>query len=266
VSPLFQPFPMQSGRRAQVWRHQPAFQRPRHFHDEPEINVVVSGSGTLGIGDRTLRVSAGDLFVFQPGQDHVLVDASADFDLFVLALSEELAERAVGLRTLASGRQATLPEPELRTTASELAHVATVRDGTVAEARLAGLFARAVGWASGSHVLSRRALESARTEPALPGAALARRLSTAPSLLSRSFHEELGVPLVEYRARVKLMRFVEHVDRGHSLIRAAFEADFGSYAQCHRVFRRAVGCSPRDYFAGERRRIDAEMARSVRAQ
>jgi methylphosphotriester-DNA--protein-cysteine methyltransferase len=76
-------------------------------------------------------------------------------------------------------------------------------------------------------------------------------------MVSRTFHAELGVPLVEYRARIKLMRFVALVDSGRSLTRAAFDAEFGSYAQCHRVFFRALRCSPRDYFAGAREQVDA---------
>ena len=38
---------------------------------------------------------------------------------------------------------------------------------------------------------------------------------------------------------------------------AALDADFGSYAQCHRTFQRALGCSPRDYFDGNRSVIDS---------
>jgi methylphosphotriester-DNA--protein-cysteine methyltransferase len=75
-------------------------------------------------------------------------------------------------------------------------------------------------------------------------------------------HAELGVPLVEYRARMKLMRFVELVDSGRSLTRAALDAGFGSYAQCHRVFRRALDCSPQQYFTGARAEVDQKTLRS----
>jgi AraC-like DNA-binding protein len=251
---------MLTGRRAQAWRHQPAFRRPRHFHDEPEINVVVAGSGLLGVGDRTIRVSAGETLVFQPGQDHVLLDSSPDFDLFVLALRPELAERAVGLRALAAGRSATLASADARRLTAELGGLTDVIDATATETRLADLFRGMVRNAGGAHVVTRRAVELARTQPGLAGSALARVLRTAPSVLSRQFHVELGVPLVEYRARTKLMHFVELVDAGALLTRAALEADFGSYAQCHRVFRRALGCSPRAYFAGGRARVDEATA------
>jgi AraC-like DNA-binding protein len=33
------------------------------------------------------------------------------------------------------------------------------------------------------------------------------------------------------------------------LLDACLRAGFGSYAQCHRVFRHSLGCSPRSYFA-----------------
>jgi AraC-like DNA-binding protein len=258
VPALFQPFPMLAGRRAQVWRHQPAFRRPRHFHDEPELNLVVAGRGVLGVGAHVIEVSAGQVLLFHPGQDHVLLDSSDDLELFVVALSPELAERGVGLRALASSRSAALAEPELSATASELAALEQVSDGAVVEGRLVGVFARALKTLPRTHVLSRRALETARREPALPNGALARRLDTDPTSLSRRFHAEVGVPLVEYRARLKLMRFIELVDQGRGLSRAALDAEFGSYAQCHRVFRRALGCSPRAYFAGRRRLVDAE--------
>jgi AraC-like DNA-binding protein len=249
---------MLPGRRAQVWRHQPAYRRPRHFHEEPELNVVVAGACVLGVGDRQLRLSAGQMLLFQPGQDHVLLEASDDLDLFVMALSPALADRALGPRALAASGSALLSEPHVGATVSELAGLCTVQDVTVSETKLADRFVRALRASAPVHVLNRRALEVARREPSLSGEALARQLATAPSMVSRTFHAELGVPLVEYRARIKLMRFITLVDSGRSLTRAALDAEFGSYAQCHRVFCRALGCAPSDYFAGARKRVDAQ--------
>lgn len=253
---LFQPFPMLEGRRAQVWRHHPAFRRPRHFHEEPELNLVVRGSAVMGVGDRELRVEAGEMLFFQPGQDHVLLESSADFDLFVMALTPELAARAGGVIAGASGRVRRVDDAELVAVAATLEGLGHVQDATAVEGRLTALFLETGRAASPGHVVSRRALESLRAEPTLSGATLAERLRTAPSGMSRRFHRDLGVTMVEYRARLRLIEFIRAVDQGRSLGRAALDAEFGSYAQCHRVFRRLVGVTPRDYFAGAREVVD----------
>lgn len=260
MTALFQPFPMLAGRRAQAWRHQPAFRRPRHFHAEPEINLVVRGSAVVGVGDRAVAASRGQMLCFQPGQDHVLLEASDDLELFVFALRPELAERALGARTPCSTQTFELTGPELASMAAELSGLGEVRDAAATEERLANLFSLAIDRAPRIHVRSRRALECLRSEHDLSEGALAQRLRTAPSGLSRRFHNDLGMTLVEYRARLRLMRFVELVDHGEPLSRAALEAEFGSYAQCHRVFRRALGCAPSDYFDGMRAHVDEETA------
>jgi AraC-like DNA-binding protein len=108
--------------------------------------------------------------------------------------------------------------------------------------------------------MSRRVVESLRQDHALSESALARRLRTTSSSVSREFRGALGVPLVEYRARLRLMRFIDLVDSGAPLGQAALDADFGSYTQCHRVFRRALRCSPQDYFRGMRNRLDDQTA------
>src|ERR1041384_8194110 len=82
---------MHAQRRAQVWRHQASYQRPRHFHDEPEINVVLRGVARLGVGDQELTLSRGRAVVLQPGQDHELLSATDDLELYVFALRPEPA-------------------------------------------------------------------------------------------------------------------------------------------------------------------------------
>jgi AraC-like DNA-binding protein len=253
---LFQPFPMASGRRAQVWRHQPEFRRPRHFHEEPELNLVVKGHGLVGVGDRELQVSAGDLLLFHAGLDHVLIDSSADFDLFVMALRPELAARASASPILAASQSCRLSPAELASVAEQLSGLGSERDDAVTERSLAELFVMAGARCSGAHVLSRRALECVRAQPSVSGGALAEQLRTAASGISRRFHRDLGVRFVEYRSRVRLMSFVRLVDEGQTFSRAAREADFGSYAQCHRVFQRLLGCAPQEYFRGARVRVN----------
>lgn len=85
-------------------------------------------------------------------------------------------------------------------------------------------------------------------DPNTDRASLARKLGTTPGRLGRAFKTALGESVGEYRNRVRVQRFLVVVDpRGGNLLEAALDAGFGSYAQFHRVFRRAFGRSPIEY-------------------
>jgi AraC-like DNA-binding protein len=249
---LFQPFPMLPAQRVQVWRHRPEFRRPRHFHREPELNLVVKGAATLGVGRRVQQLSAGNVIVFEPGQDHVLIDASDDLELFALALTPELWERHRSLR--ASSHAA--PSVCRADAVSALSAASEMRDAAVVETLLSDLFAALKAQAVAPSSISRRAALRTAAQPGVSCSALALQLGTHPSNLSRIVARELGVPLVELRSRLRLGQFVRLVDSGRSFTQAALDAEFGSYAQCHRVFRRATGVTPRAYFAGARVQVD----------
>ncbi|MFO7177856.1 MAG: AraC family transcriptional regulator [Pseudomonadota bacterium] len=258
-SALFQPFPMRSGMRAQAWRHQPAYRRPRHFHAEPEVNLVVRGSATLGVGAKVFALGSGELVLLQPGQDHELLEASPDLELFVFALRPELAARLGDVSRRAAGSAGQLFPEELARVSEELFAIGSVADATAVESSIVGLFQRIEPRLGRQHVLSRRAALELQADPSVSEAELATRLNATPSDVSRRFHGDIGVRLVEYRARLRLMRFVRLVDAGQSFSEAALNAEFGSYAQCHRIFQRVFRCSPRRYFAGARRELDDKL-------
>jgi AraC-like DNA-binding protein len=99
--------------------------------------------------------------------------------------------------------------------------------------------------------------------PLVSGEYLARELSISAGYLARVFKSEVGVSLVEYRNRLRIERFLRLVERGGgNLYEAALEAGFGSYAQFHRVFRRHVGTTPREYVTGSRSTAPAALAAS----
>jgi AraC-like DNA-binding protein len=253
---VLQPFPMLAGRRAQAWRHQPGFRRPRHFHPEPELNVVAHGSATIGVGDQVLQLGPGDVVLFHPGQDHVLLDASAELELFVVALRPELAERACGSLSHVRSKGARLSDLALRGVVRHCEGLIAVADSHAVEQGLSSVFNEVRALPASNHVLSRRALQAMAAHPEATCSALAHRVGVAPSALSRHFHDDLKLTFVEYRARLRVMGFVRLVDEGHTLTSAALTAGFGSYAQCHRVLSRTFGCAPQRYFDSERWRID----------
>jgi AraC-like DNA-binding protein len=232
--------------------------RPRHFHAEPELNLVTRGTATFAIGDEQLTLNRGDIVLFHPGQDHVLLRASNDLGLFAVALLPELAARACGALTHVASRGFRMSELETAEAESALTELGASGDG--GETPLADLFRKVRARAARTHVLSRLTLQQVSADPGISGARLGSTARAQPSALSRHFHDDMGVRLVEYRARTRLIAFIGLVDQGHSLSRAALDAGFGSYAQCHRVFSTALGCSPRHYFNGQRRKIDDALS------
>lgn len=252
---------MARGRRAQIWRYAPQYRRPRHFHSEPELNLITAGTGSFGTGDTVLHVKARDLLCWPPGCDHELIEASVNFDLYVFALKPELSERVLGhasARIVAGAARIELP-PETfeRLLAACLAPI-TELEASVVERHVAELWQSAHASRSmvhGGSPLGRRALASLLEQPQLSREVRARTVRAFPTELSRHFHRDTGLTLSEYRTRLRLLQLIERVDAGSStLLAAALEAGFGSYSQCHRAFTQVLGCGPRQFFGGSLRR------------
>jgi len=254
VDALYQPFPILGASRGYIWHHVPATRRPRHFHAEPELNLITAGRAMFGMGEATMAVEAGDLLWWPPGQDHVLLDASPDFDLYVIGLIPEFSERVLG--DLASS--ATASAARFRLGGDSLAKFGAMCAAPVDASATADV-ERKVGdfWreahrlrmvAHDRHLLTRRTLESVLARPELKRSDLAQFARGNVSEVSRHFHHDLGLTLTAYRTRLRLLRFVDLVDRGRRFLVAAVEAGFGSYSQCHRVFLQTFGYTPRLFF------------------
>lgn len=261
---LYQGFlPLGDEARTHVWKFswQYGGRRPRHFHLEPELNLIVAGSARFGVGHEVISASAGDLIAFAPGQDHVLLETSSDLYLFAIGVDAKLSEgvlrkdRAVAMTPL----HARLDDGDFKALAKR-SEVIVDRSGI--DDLGAELWEHA-NWArrqasnlpdSNLHVLTRRALALMMDDPQLSRDDLARHLRTTPTAISRYFHHDLGLPLVQYRTRLRLMHYIQLVDREFgNLTTSAKLAGFGSYSQCHRVFQAELGCSPHQFFYSDTR-------------
>jgi AraC-like DNA-binding protein/quercetin dioxygenase-like cupin family protein len=259
---LLQRFLPEHSPRAFVWKYAQAIggRRPRHFHAEPELNLVVKGSAKFGIGARVAEVSAGELIAFPPGQDHVLLSGSPDLFLYAIGLDDAYSAEVLG------EKRRTLLPLHVRLDRAELDAVvlnagAIVDRGGVDQLG-AELWSR-VNWAAeraparaspAPHVLTRQALRALAGPLELGSSTGAGALSAHPSDVSRYFHRDVGVTLVRYRTRLRLLRVIRLVDTGrYDLMEAASAAGFGSYSQCHRSFQSELGCAPRQFFASELR-------------
>ncbi len=117
-----------------------------------------------------------------------------------------------------------------------------------------------IGWHplpedGGRLTLAQRALRALEKDPVVTGERIAEELGISPGHLARSFKSEMGLSLVEYRNRLRIERFLRSVQGGNeSLLGAALEAGFGSYAQFFRVYRKLLGTTPREHLGARRTR------------
>jgi AraC-like DNA-binding protein/quercetin dioxygenase-like cupin family protein len=258
-----------------VWRYRdPGRSNVRHHHAELELNQITRGSGTYLLANRRYRVRSGDLLWLFPAQEHVLIDQTADFEMWVAVFKRKAIRRIkrdpaapLLLETDPPGVSCRrLAKPEHTRLDAALAELST----TAARPALfnAGL----------SYLLLNawRCFESAAeipvddVHPAVERAArLIREGGTALSLdqvaarsglssarLSRLFREQTGLAMVSFRNRQRISSFLQIYGTGqrHTMLDAALEAGFGSYAQFHRVFKGALGCSPAAYRRGQTER------------
>jgi AraC-like DNA-binding protein len=252
---IYQPFPIPTRARGQIWHHAPATRRPRHFHSEPELNLVTGGSATFAMGEKLLPVVRGDLLWWPPGQDHLLVDASPDFDLFVIGVTADFSMRVLaGPPDVGCVGPIQIRLPTLALAELEAICVApdSASDVLAIERRVGDLWHEAHALrraAAPMHVVTRRTMASLYQRPELGRSDIARLVRACPTEISRNFRNDMGMTLSAFRSRLRLLRFIEAMDAGAtSLLAAALDAGFGSYSQCHRIFQRTFACAPRSFF------------------
>ena len=77
---------------------------------------------------------------------------------------------------------------------------------------------------------------------------LAKACGLSESRFSKLFKEQMGMSVPAYKNRVKLDRFIQLLKSSDlTLTEACYAAEFGSYAQFHKVFKEHFKVSPKEY-------------------
>ena len=237
-----------------------------HHHAELEFNLITQGAGVYLLATRQYHVRRGDLLWLFPAQEHLLIEQTRDFEMWIGVCKPRLVRRIAADPGADVLRQRDpegdycrrLPPRVFTRLESLMAEVAAARERTA-------LFNAGLGYAFSS---AWRRFESAAgvpvrdIHPAVEKAArllrdetttlsleeIARRAGLSDSRLSRLFKQQIGVSLVEFRNRQQVERFLHlYGDGRRTMLDTALEAGFGSYPQFHRVFKRVFGCSPGDF-------------------
>ena len=236
-----------------------------HHHAELEFNLVTQGRGLYLLANRKYQIRRGDLLWLFPAQEHVLIEQSADFEMWI-GVAKPATVRRVATDASAKILRHTnptgeycrrLPQPafaRLETLLTEIAN--TQKQPGLFNAGLAYAFLAA--WQYFEHAAD---VPVHDVHPAVEKAArhirdknntigldeLARHAGLSPARLSRLFKQQTGVALVDFRNRQRVEKFLAIYRTGQrtTMLDAALESGFGSYPQFHRVFKRVMGCSPR---------------------
>jgi len=240
-----------------------------HSHDALELNLVLSGQAYYLVRNRRHDMQPRTLLWLFPAQDHILLDLSSDFSMWVAVFHRRLVCEVGKDRRYAVLRENDPGSDWLRRLTQEetsrLDVLMTELSAAEGESPLlfnAGLryllltsleAFRKAGQADSSaevHPAVEKAVRILQAESAMISEeALARNVGMSRSRLSCLFRSQTGVPLVQFRNRQRIGRFLRTYGSGQrmTMLDAALDAGFGSYAQFYRVFTRFMGCTPANY-------------------
>jgi AraC-like DNA-binding protein len=289
VQAILQELLYDSLREGAVWPFDDHYIRPPHFHGQLECLIVTRGTAWLHLGGERVRARAGQLCWILPGVPHVMSEFSDDFDMWVVQFDPAVVAACwrpldrnatrpasaslfdhwpVFLGERLAGRAAVeVGESEVARLAQQAAQVWGGHSRDQAGATLRALCARALA-VTLANLDHRRAASVSQlasclllASPSLDRPSLAAELGVSEGFLSRRFHRELGVTLLEHRARTRIAHFLALAQGARcNLLDAALGAGFGSYSQFHRTFTRVAGAAPRAYLRGGRQRVELLVA------
>lgn len=260
------------GLEGRVWRHAgPSAMRAAHTHADLEMNLVISGKARYLLGNRCYDLGLRSMVWLFPRQPHLLTDWSEDFRMWILVFRPRWVRRfSVGERY----RPLRSPSPPGHWCKRLGRRDAGTLDGMLEELGSQeddpALYNAGLGYCLlRAWDLYQKTEETADYGDLHPGVALAARrmqeddgaglseLATAahlsPSRLSRLFGRQMGVSLAGFRNRLRVRRFLDVYGDGQrmTVLAAAYEAGFGSYAQFYRVFVDVMGVTPQTYRRGQ---------------
>jgi AraC-like DNA-binding protein len=244
------------------------YQGQTHRHDELEVNLVLTGKAAYLIGAQRVPIVPNSMIWLFPRQEHVLIDWSHDFSMWVLVFKQTLVSRCASKdirHVLRSGDPDGLFCRQLNPRRVDALN--RVYQGAFDEKQDPEFVNATLGYALveswRAYQFSGESVPPTDVHPAVAKAArlisesadaisldtLASKAGLSPARLSRLFKQQTGVSLTSFRQQKCLERFLRLYRSGarYSLTEAALLAGFGSYPQFHRVFSRLMGLNPMDY-------------------
>lgn len=250
---------------------------PLHWHDEFEINLILKGRGMFRCNDRSFEVSEGDIVIILPNKLHSisyienevmaydtivfnrsLLCGNSDDRCYTECLSDIFAEDAsITLPISTQNKDYTL----MKEAASTIMNCAKENSGMadlLLKSELTRLFWLIIKncemHSSRSPYISDKNIKAAleyinkNYSSDLTIKELAENVHLSESYFMGKFKEITGMSVMEYvsaariRAACRLL-----INSGCTAAEAAFEVGFRNLSNFNRQFKKAAGCSPREY-------------------
>lgn len=265
--PIYEPFLIEHCRR-DAW----SLFKPEHFHNCYEIYYLASGSITYFIRDAVYPIKHGDFIVIPPGNLHkTLPHQQPDHTRILLYIKPDFLDHTLECPGFL---EKNFPEPVIITgrekLASELLDTlqkeAAIPDNAVMQRLLCGqLLLCLLRWQNQDQPLRTplphdgetpahgKILEVARyLDDHYPGdcslTTLAGRFYMSPSYLSRTFHQVMQISYRDYLIRLRIRHAAQLLmQTDKKITQIAQETGFRSDAHFGKMFRKILGCSPRQY-------------------
>lgn len=240
-----------------------------HCYEELEFNLVESGTARYLLGSRRYELRKGTLVWLFPNQRHVLLGESDSFSMWVAVFKRPLVNSLCPEGTVADILSQTNPPGDFSRIlpASRQAFLKGLLSELESLVDEPGLHRAGLGWLlriawrywreatletrfKEIHPAVEKAVRLLHADRTLSLPRLAARSGISASRLSRIFKSETGITMSSFRNQCRIQRFIELYGGGkrRTMLDCALDADFGSYEQFHRAFKRQMGCSPREYF------------------
>ncbi len=261
------------------WTPSP-MRRPDH-HNEIELNLLARGWVTYLLGGRKVRMEAGHLHVFWAAIPHQILEFGKDTRYFVVTiplawfLQCRLPERFV--QPLLRGQVLAEPlngraardadtfgqwEEDLQNADEDVRHVVmlemearlrrmiTTLPTTAAVQASAKARTRAGGLQGGelNKVEQMACLIAQRYTEQLTVTEIGNRVGLHPNYAMGLFKKAFGTTLIDYLTHHR----ISHAQRllattNEKIVEVAFNSGFNSISRFNEAFRRACGCTPREY-------------------
>jgi AraC-like DNA-binding protein len=260
-------------------RWQPTPMRRPDRHNEIEMNFLGTGWVTYLLGGRKVRIEAGQLSAFWAGLPHQVTDYGDEPEYFVATLplawflqcklpdkfvhallhgqivTEREPLRAQSDGTLFAGWEADLRKPNsgiikavLLEMEARLLRLA-LKSGQTDDGRKKLRTRRVVIEEGGFNKVEKMAsLIAQHYTEHLTIDAIGRAVDLHPNYAMSLFRKAFGTTLIDYLAQHR----VSHAQRllattDQKIVSVALDSGFGSISRFNDAFRRACGCSPREY-------------------